>query len=79
MIYLVTFHSHFDAILTNRTLKSAGIEVRLMPIPRSLSSSCGTCVVFRLEKDQRAPEHTSPPVGAAHIYRQGEMGWELIR
>ena len=44
MTYLVTFHSHFDAILVNRTLKSAGVDVRLMPVPRSLSSSCGTCV-----------------------------------
>ena len=55
MTYLVTFHSHFDAILTNRTLKSAGVEVRLMPVPRSVSSSCGTCVIFPLEPGQSVP------------------------
>ena len=79
MTYLVTFHSHFDAILTNRTLKSAGVEVRLMPVPRSVSSSCGTCVIFPLEPGQSVPEHTDPPVAVEHVYRQGEQGWELIQ
>ena len=79
MTYLVTFHSHFDAILTNRTLKSAGVEVRLMPVPRSVSSSCGTCVIFPLEPGQSVPEHTDPPVTVEHVYRQGEQGWELIQ
>ena len=79
MTYLVTFHSHFDAILTNRTLKSAGVEVRLMPVPRSVSSSCGTCVIFPLEPGQCVPEHTDPPVTVEHVYQQGEQGWELIQ
>ena len=79
MTYLVTFHSHFDAILTNRTLKSAGVEVRLMPVPRSVSSSCGTCVIFPLEPGQSVPEHTDPPVTVEHVDQQGEQGWELIQ
>ena len=29
MLYLMTFSSHFDAIFANRTLKSAGLDVRL--------------------------------------------------
>ena len=44
MLYLMTFSSHFDAIFANRTLKSAGLDVRLMPVPRAVSASCGTCV-----------------------------------
>ena len=46
MLYLMTFSSHFDAIFANRTLKSAGLDVRLMPVPRAVSASCGTCVCF---------------------------------
>ena len=79
MTYLVTFHSHFDAILVNRTLKSAGVDVRLMPVPRSLSSSCGTCVIFPLEPGQPVPDHTRPQVEVEHVYLQGEKGWEPIQ
>lgn len=31
---------------TNRQLQSKGIATRLGPVPRELSSSCGTCVSF---------------------------------
>lgn len=42
--YIVTFHSHFSAISFYRAVKDQYITARLMPIPRHLSSSCGTCV-----------------------------------
>lgn len=50
MQYLVTFYTHFDAIEYKRFLKKQkGIEARLQPVPRKISSSCGTCVVFSLD------------------------------
>ena len=36
MLYLMTFSSHFDAIFANRTLKSAGLDVRLSGGPEAL-------------------------------------------
>ena len=56
MLYLMTFSSHFDAIFANRTLKSAGLDVRLMPVPRAVSASCGTCVCFPMKEGARPPE-----------------------
>lgn len=50
MEYLVTFHTHFDAIQYIKFLKEKGINAKLRPVPRKISSSCGTCVVFSLEK-----------------------------
>lgn len=47
--YVVTFHTHLSAILTAKSLEKAGIEVRLSPVPRSLSSSCGTCVYYNAQ------------------------------
>lgn len=45
--YIITFHTHLSAMMTERSLKSKGItDVRLMPVPRSVSSSCGTCLRF---------------------------------
>lgn len=44
--YCATFHTHLAAILTHRTLTAAGVSARLSPVPRVLSSSCGTCVLY---------------------------------
>ena len=51
MEYVMTFHTHFDAIQYDRFLQSRGIERKLQPVPRELSSSCGTCVRF-ITKEQ---------------------------
>lgn len=39
----VTFHSHYGAIQFKKNLEERGVSVTLMPVPRFLSSSCGTC------------------------------------
>ena len=44
--YVATFHTHLSALMTNRNLKESGVNARMMPVFRKLSSSCGTCVVF---------------------------------
>ena len=44
--YIATFHTHLSALLTSRALTGLGIQARMMPVPRKLSSSCGTCVRF---------------------------------
>lgn len=49
--YIATFFSHFGAIRFSRDLKERGIAGRLMPVPRRVSSSCGTCVRFEAESD----------------------------
>ena len=44
--YIATFHTHLSALLTSRALTGLGIQARMMPVPRNLSSSCGTCVRY---------------------------------
>ncbi|WP_314164637.1 putative Se/S carrier-like protein [Lachnoanaerobaculum gingivalis] len=44
--YIVTFFSHFGAIRFERELRARGIKGIVKPVPRTLSSSCGTCVEF---------------------------------
>lgn len=48
--YLATFFSHYGAIRFGRALREAGVEHKLMPVPRQVSSSCGTCVQFHAEE-----------------------------
>ena len=43
MSFIATFFSHFGATKFRRLCRSRGVEVELMPVPRSISSSCGTC------------------------------------
>ena len=44
--YIATFHTHLSALMTSRALTELGIQARMMPVPRKLSSSCGTCVRY---------------------------------
>lgn len=47
--FVATFHTHLAALMTHRNLKGTGVDARMMPVFRKLSSSCGTCVVYRAE------------------------------
>lgn len=46
MNWIATFYSHFGAIRYMQQCKQAGLPARLTPVPRDLSSSCGTCVRY---------------------------------
>jgi len=45
--FVATFHTHLSALLSCRSLEALGAEAQMMPVPRALSSSCGTCVRYR--------------------------------
>lgn len=44
--YLATFHTHLAALRTHRALTALGLPARMAPVPRKISSSCGTCVFY---------------------------------
>ena len=46
MTYIATFYSHFGAIRFKKLCAAQGWSARVMPVPRDLSSSCGTCVRY---------------------------------
>lgn len=46
MTYIATFYSHFGAIRFKKLCGGKGWSARVMPVPRDLSSSCGTCVRY---------------------------------
>lgn len=46
MNYIATFYTHASALLSDRALKKKGAQSKLGPVPRELSSSCGTCVRY---------------------------------
>ena len=48
--FIATFHTHLAALMTSRALTSRGVRAQMMPVPRKLSSSCGTCVRYLAEE-----------------------------
>ena len=53
--YIVTFHSHFGALSYRKYLEKQGIVIELMPVPRKISSSCGTCARYTHSHAIEAP------------------------
>ncbi len=51
MEYIATFFTHSAAIKYQRFLKSLGISVDLMPVPRRISSNCGIAARFSYKED----------------------------
>ena len=56
MICIATFYSHFGAIRFKRACDQKGTSAQVMPVPRNLSSSCGTCVRFEGDCPQTPPQ-----------------------
>ena len=49
MNFVATFYTHLSALRTARALEGVGVQAELAPVPRALSSSCGTCVRYSAE------------------------------
>lgn len=80
MTYIATFYSHFGAIRFRKEASrdpERGISrTRMMPVPRSLSSSCGTCVRFEAGDDfVPAPDEHGE---IEQIVRDTGQGYEVI-
>ena len=72
MIGIATFYSHFGAIRFRQDCRSRGIPAKAMPVPRDLSSSCGTCV--RCEGTPPA----DPPEEVEQIVEVTDSGYRLL-
>ena len=55
MICIATFFSHYGAMRCKKMCDKTGIIARMMPVPRMLSSSCGTCVRMETEDPDSLP------------------------
>lgn len=72
--YIATFHTHLAALRTSRTLTAQGIPACMMPVPRRVSSSCGTCVSYEAEE----PMAAFMDEDAESIFRASGDGYELL-
>jgi len=58
MEYLVTFFTHYGAMRFHKQCKREGAVSKLLPVPRTLSASCGVCVRVEAESAPKKAEHT---------------------
>jgi hypothetical protein len=65
---VVLFHSTSAALRTEKLARKAGLSVKLIPVPRSLSSDCGVCISFNTA-DREALEG---------LLRENLIGFEQI-
>lgn len=74
MNFVATFHTHLSALRSQKQLGAQNIPARLAPVPRALSSSCGTCILY---------EGTEPMIEAMDrdleaVYQKEGDGYHLI-
>ncbi len=72
--FIATFHTHLSAMLSFQALQKAGFKAKMRPVPRALSSSCGTCVRFSAETDCRG----LLDVDAEALYAVEDSGYRLL-
>lgn len=73
--YLATFYTHTAAVISSRQLKTAGVRNRMMPVPRSLSSSCGVCIRY----EAYTPMRECMDEELEEIYLVNADGYEKIQ
>lgn len=73
--FIATFHTHLAALRSCNALKKAGIaDARLAPVPRKLSSSCGTCAMYQGED----PMLSCMDADVEAVYRREGAGYALL-
>ena len=76
---LLIFNSIHKVMSAEKLLKDAGLDVRVMPVPRSLSSDCGLAIAFRLMQRQAVEELLSAGDCPPHsLYRESGDEFEPL-
>lgn len=53
---VVLFHSVSAVLLAEKIFKKEGIDYKIIPVPRHLSSDCGVCIRFFSQHESRIRE-----------------------
>ncbi|NBK26193.1 MAG: DUF3343 domain-containing protein [Spirochaetia bacterium] len=72
--FVATFFDHYGAVQFRTWCKQQDLNCVLQPVPRSLSSSCGTCAVF----EASAWKTGYDPHQIEAIYEQQEGAYALL-
>ena len=79
MALIATFFSHFGATRFRRLCRERGVACELMPVPRSMSSSCGTCARFAASPLEPGEAWAEEVERVARVDASGAVLEELYR
>jgi hypothetical protein len=72
---ILVFRGTHQVLAAEKRLKRAGVPMRLVPVPRELTSDCGVAIRIPLEERERAREILSDPrAGLVSVHRSREDG-----
>lgn len=54
MTMVATFFTHFGAVRFKKQCDAEGWKAQMKPVPRSLSSSCGICVEYSVDRHEES-------------------------
>ena len=77
--YIATFHTHLAAMRSLKNVKGHAASAVLSPVPRSLSSSCGTCVRFVADDPRPLLALESERVFQISTDAAGQITYQLIQ
>jgi len=77
--YLATHYTHFNAVRYARALNQLGLTASLIPVPRKISSSCGTCVRFVADDPRPLLALESERVFQISTDAAGQITYQLIQ
>jgi hypothetical protein len=69
---VVLFHTSSSALRAEKTCLKSGLEVKLVPTPREMSSDCGMALAF----PWRLVEQLEQLLGAARVETAGIHLWQ---
>lgn len=78
MKYVITFFTHYDAMACKNYLKNFDIQGTLMPVPRTLSSSCGTCLCCEIKNQDFSITHFDGEEGVAEVFAMKDNGYQCV-
>ncbi len=73
--YIATFYTHLSAMRSHQKLRTAGLTAKLMPVPRALSASCGTCVSYLADE----PHEELLDSDAEQLALRTEDGFRILK
>ena len=79
---VVLFHSTSHALRAEKVAKEAGLTVKLIPVPRHLSSDCGVCLRFNWADEEavrQVLEAARVEIRGIHKMTNDQIPKEVVR
>jgi hypothetical protein len=69
--YYLMFHTIHDVLKAEKVLKEHGFRFELVPVPRNLSSDCGSCIKLAEGFEEAMQQITGIVMGKCFLFNGG--------